>query len=74
MQLFLLNNILQSLVPLYISVIFFTVWTVFKCIQNTKPQMPFLAKNYHFLSKFGPRDSNKGSMWPADENNYPPLP
>ncbi len=33
----------------------------------------FLALTLPFWLKCGPRDINKGAMWPADENSCPPL-
>jgi len=33
----------------------------------------FLALTLPFWLKCGPRDTNKGAMWPADENSCPPL-
>jgi len=33
----------------------------------------FLALTLPFWLKCGPRDINKGAMWPADENSRPPL-
>jgi len=33
----------------------------------------FLASTLPFVLKCGPRGTNKGAMWPADENSCPPL-
>ncbi len=41
---------------------------------NIRPaKTPFLAFKKHILPEFGPRDTNKSPMWPADENSCPPL-